>query len=209
MLRVRILALLGAASACAGLLSTPIRAEQDPWTLLEGLRSNLATTGPYTAIFDQTYVPAGFDSGDQETGHLSIDMPTCLRWNYHEGKSFLICDGTVHQWNDCEPGGRIFEIDPASEVGLDLLLVDIDTLRQRYNAESEIAEGGPVITLSVPPEQGLFRAAIELDKAGGLVRAMEYTDDEGNRTRFEITEYTKLEHMGLFRPPSEIEWTEE
>ncbi len=180
--------------------------------MLATLRASLADDGPYAARFAQTYIPAGFDTGDQETGHLSIAMPKCLRWNYDEGKSFLICDGVVHQWNENEPAGRIFEIDPASEVGLDLLLVDIESLRERYNAASSSSTtetGGAVISLSVPPDQGTFWAQIELDATGTLVQAMEYTDDEGNRTRFEISKYEKLDHMALFRPPSEIEWTEE
>jgi len=200
----------GVLGAALGLLAIPLPAVESPWVLLEGLRAALESAGPLTARFVQTYTPAGFSSSDEEGGHLSIWLPRCLRWNYDEGKSFLVCGGEVHQWNEDEPGGRVYEIDPTRETGLDLLLVDVDTLRERYVASSqELPDGSKVIDLAVPPEQGEFRARIFLNPEGTRVSALEYVDSEGNRTRFALEGYQRLEHTALFNPPAGVEWTRE
>lgn len=196
-----------AAALC--LVTLPVAAAESPWALLTSLRQALEEAGPLTARFTQTYIPAGFSDGDQETGHLSLLMPDCLRWNYDESKSFLICGGTVHQWNEDEPGGRIFDVDPQAEPGLDLLLVDIDVLRERYRAESEDGQDGDRIILTLPNEEGDFQARIHLDPTGTRVTRMEYTDSVGDLTRFEIEAWQTLDHEALFKPPTGREWAEE
>ena len=198
-------ALLGAV-----LLSAPLGASAaSPWELLEKLRTGLRTDGPMTARFDQTFIPAGFDSGDSESGFLSLWLPTCLRWSYEEGRSFLVCDGEVHQWNEDEPAGRVFEVDPAKEAGLDLLLIEVATLRERYVASAQEVDGVDVIELSMPPGQGSYHARITLDDQGTRVVAFEYVDDEGNRSQFTLSGYRSLGHTGLFRPPVGLEWNRE
>lgn len=185
-------------------------ADESPWQLLESMRTELRSSGPLTARFVQTYVPAGFDAGDQESGNLSLWLPTCLRWTYEEGRSFLVCDGTVHQWNEGEPAGRIFAVDPAEEAGLDLLLLDTATLRERYVASSQaLAGGGWAIDLSMPPGQGSYRARVSLDAGATRVVAFEYVDDEGNRTTFTIDNYKSVGHTALFRPPVGLQWTDD
>lgn len=192
------------------LAASPSGAADSPWTLLTHLREALEAAGPVTARFTQTYIPAGFSDGDQETGHLSLLMPDCLRWNYDEGKSFLICGETVHQWNEDEPGGRIFAVDPAAEPGLDLLLVDVPLLRERYRAESADGEPGALIVLTLPADDGGdLTARIQLDAAGERVTRMEYTDSAGDLSRFEIEAWQALEHEALFKPPVGREWTQE
>ena len=187
--------------------------EGSPWELLENLRNSLQEAGPTTAEFVQTYVPAGFTSGDEERGHLSIWLPDCLRWSYTEPavKHFLVCQREVFFWNEDEPGGRRSKIRPEEEPGLDLLLVQVATLRERYIAQSEkLEDGGYRITLAVPSESdGRFSAEIRLDPSWKRVVELKYTDDEGNLTRFRLSNDQPLRHTALFRPPEGIEWTEE
>lgn len=198
----------------AAILAAPAQAQEgSPWELLETLRNGLQEAGPMTAEFVQTYVPAGFKSGDEERGHLSIWLPDCLRWSYTEPaiKHFLVCQREVYFWNEDEPGGRRSKIRPEEEPGLDLLLVQVPTLRERYIAQSEkLEDGGYRITLAVPSEKdGRFSAEIRLDPSWKRVLELEYTDDEGNLTRFQLSNYQALRHTALFRPPEGIEWTEE
>lgn len=187
--------------------------EFSPWTLLEGLRDGMQSSGPMTSRFVQTYVPAGFSDGDTESGHLSMWLPDCLRWNYEEpqSKNFLVCQGEVYYWSEDEPGGRHYEIDPEEEAGLDLLLVPVSTLRQRYVASTEKQDDGSlVIALATPPAKGgSFSARIRLDESKTRVAGLEYTDHEGNLTRFQLTDYQRLSHTALFKPPGDVEWTEE
>lgn len=185
---------------------------ESPWALLEDLREGLVEAGATTAKFEQVFLPAGFDAGDTERGHLSLRLPGCLRWNYTEPetKHFLLCGDEVWFWNDLDPAGRHYRIDPENEPGLDLLLVDVDQLRERYVAESEKREDGTwEIRLATPAEAPQpFRATLVVDPVARRVVELRYTDAEGNRTRFEIGEYQELEHEALFKPPADMEWTQ-
>ncbi len=202
--------------AATGFAATPVLAtetENSPWVLLETLRSALQKSGPMTGRFTQTYVPAGFETGDRESGHLSIWLPDCLRWNYVEpqAKSFLVCQGEVYFWNEGEVAGRHYKIDPREEPGLDLLLVPVESLRERYVASSQkTKDGGFIISLALPEtEAGSFSAEIRLDASRQRLVGLEYTDTEGNLTRFLISEYAQLSHTALFKPPTDIRWTKE
>ncbi len=201
-----------AAVILAALAPTGARAVS-PWELLEKLRDDLQRSGPITAKFDQTYIPAGFKDGDRESGHLSIWLPDCLRWNYEkpQAKSFLLCGDEVYFWNQDESGGRHYRIEPEEEPGLDLLLVEVARLRERYVAANDkLADGTYAISLAMPPEtERPFSATIRLEPVSMRVVGMEYTDEEGNLTRFEFSEYQKLRHTALFQAPRDVEWTED
>lgn len=198
---------------CALLASPAALADDSPWQLLGDLRTSLEESGPVTGKFRQTYVPAGFDDGDTESGHLSIWLPRCLRWNYEEpeNKSFLLCEDEVWSWTSMEPGGSHYLIEPEEEVGLDLLLVDVDSLRERYVAESERRPDGTyTIALALPPSaESAFSAQIHFDPVAKRVVGLETVDEEGNRTLFEVSDYETLSHTALFQPPKDIQWTEE
>ncbi len=184
-----------------------------PWELLEKLREDLQRSGPITGKFQQTYVPAGFEEGDQESGFLSIWLPDCLRWNYEQpqAKSFLLCGEEVYFWNESESGGRNYRIEPEQEPGLDLLLVEVTKLKERYVASNvKLDDGTYEITLALPPDaERPFSARIRLEPVSMRVVGMEYTDEEGNLTQFEISDYQQLRHTALFKPPQGIEWTKE
>lgn len=188
-------------------------AGQSPWELLDELRSHLQEAGPVTGRFVQTYVPAGFSSGDRESGHMSMWLPDCLRWNYEEPekKSFLICQGQVWFWNDGESTGRRMEVDAESEPGLDLLLLPSDRLRSRYVSDAErLPDGGWRLRLETPRSAEVhLTARLEIDAERRVLRSLEHTDGEGNLTRFELQGTQPLHHTALFQPPPDMEWIAE
>ena len=194
------------------LLAAPATATS-PWELLVELRKSLQDSGPLTGRFQQTYIPAGFSTGDSESGHLSLWLPKCLRWNYEEPqeKSFLLCEGQVHAWNPDESSGRRYQVNAEEEPGLDLLLMDVDRLRERYVADSEqLSDGTYRISLSLPADvEGQWNARIHLEPVSRRIVGLEYTDGEGNLTRFELSAYEPLAHKALFNPPQDIEWIDE
>lgn len=195
------------------LLGTAPAAATSPWELLVELRQNLETNGPLTGRFQQTYIPAGFSNGDTESGHLSLWLPRCLRWNYEEpqAKSFLLCDEEVFFWNPGEPSGRHYAVKAQEEPGLDLLLMEVARLKERYVASSEkLSDGTFRISLTLPPDaEGQWSARIHIEPVAKRVVGLEYTDGEGNLTRFEISDYKPLQHTALFQPPQDIEWIDE
>ena len=125
----------------AGLLSAVAGARDDDgapeaWDALERLRSSFEAASPVAVAFSQTYTPAGFSSGDTESGVLSMDLPSCARWDYDDPfpRSYLLCDDIAYSWNPGESSGRRYEISADERRGLDLLRLDVDGLREQYAA---------------------------------------------------------------------------
>ncbi len=193
----------------------PAAESANPWDVLAALRAGLVKAGPITARFEQTYVPAGFSSGDVEKGHFSLWLPDCLRWSYVEPqvKSFLLCKKEAWAWNEEEEGGRHYRVEPEKEPGLDLMLLDLASLKERYSAEGRQLDGGLYeILLTVGKDKkdrndkkGLT-ARVRIDRAVQRVVGLEYRDEDGNLSRFAISEYQTLGHTALFQPPQDIQW---
>jgi len=184
----------------------------DPWTVLDRLRLELAADSPLRADFVQTYTPAGFSSGDSESGRLAAALPDCLRWDYVEpyGKSFLVCGSRAWSWVDGEPRGQRVTIEARNEAGLDLLLLRADELAQRYLARvSRQRDGGLELALEPLDEDSALAAAnLSVAVSGNRITALDYRDRDGNVTSFRFTNWMPLEAEGSFEPPTGIEWAE-
>lgn len=184
---------------------------RDPWTWLQEARDALATA-PLSASFTQAFRPAGFSGEDSESGHLHLDLPSCVRWDYLEpfAKSYLMCDEIVYVWNEGESSGRRFAIRAAEQPGIDLMTLQVDLLRDRYEAKVvAVADDQTELTLEpLEPESDLLSASVVLDSADRRPIRIEYTDRQGNRTRFDIEGYASSDDPNHFEPPAEIEWLE-
>lgn len=184
----------------------------DPWKTLQGVRASLVEAGPTGAAFVQTYVPAGFNSGDQESGTLALALPDCLRWDYLKPypKSFLLCGGVAHSWNPEDKTGRRYSVDRKNEPGLDLLLLGVEDLKRRYTATAKTADGGRIqVTLSPRQKvEELADAVLTVDPKSQRLVEVSYHDREGNLTRFQISSYRDLSGQAQFSPPKNIRWEE-
>lgn len=185
----------------------------DPWEALAGMRTWLAEASPGSADFTQTFVPAGFPSGDEESGRLAFAMPRCLRWDYSRPypKSFLICDDLFHSWNPEDRTGVRRRIRSEEEPGLDLLLLDAEALRQRYAATAVATPEGSVQVTLVPlePLLEIRGAVLTLDGASGRPDALEYRNTAGDTTRYALSDFRPLAAVDLFQPPEGITWQED
>lgn len=202
----------GSALAVSFLGVSPVAAE-DPWEALEAVRRDLGDAGPTQAEFRQTYLPAGFSSGESESGRMALDLPRCLRWDYREpyAKSYLLCDNTAWAWAEGDPAGQRQELEPRREPGLDLLLLGTEDLRQRYRADARTEGEGADARLRLEleplvPSAQLRRAVLVIDTGSRRLRRLETEDAEGNRTAFDIDAYAPLEEGVSFTPPEELEW---
>ena len=208
--RPPLFALLAALVALAAVARADEAAE--PWRELEKVRGELAHQSPLAAEFTQSYVPAGFESGDSESGRVALGLPDCLRWDYTNPypKSFLLCGGMVHTWNPEDKTGRRYAVDRQNEPGLDLLLLGVDDLKDRYRASSRPADGGRVEIALAPKEKlaELADASFVVDPDKQRLVQVSYHDREGNLTRFEIMAYRGLPRQGQFSPPPGIRWEE-
>jgi outer membrane lipoprotein-sorting protein len=204
----------GPSAASAALpASSSASSASDSWSWLARVRRSLVEAGPTSATFLQTYVPAGFTSGEKENGSLALHLPDCLRWDYQDPypKGFLLCGDMVHAWNPEDHTGRRYRIDRKNEPGLDLLLLGVDDLKARYSAVTRsVANGQVEIALSPKGKAGgLTDASLAIDPATLRVVEVSYHDREGNLTRFQIGSYRQLSQPGHFSPPSDIKWEEQ
>ncbi len=219
-----VLALASAGLAVAQAPAAPPAAapaqEVDPWASLKTVRQSLVEAGPAGASFVQTFIPTGFTSARRRTAKLALSLPDCLRWDYTAPypKSFLICGGVLYAWNDEDKTGRRYPRGSQEGPGLDLLLLGVDELKDRYRATGKAVEGGRVeIALfpkeSSPKDKGktseLTDATLTVDPSTKRVTGIAYHDREGNLTRFEITGYEDLPRQGRFTPPAGIKWEEQ
>jgi outer membrane lipoprotein-sorting protein len=187
--------------------------DADPWMTLKNVRQSLVDAGPTGANFVQTFTAAGFSSGDQESGRLALSLPDCMRWDYTTPfpKSFLLCGGTVHAWNEGDQTGHRYRVDRKKEPGLDLLLLGVDELKSRYQATAKAAADGKVEIALIPKKKDIAEltdATLTVDPASRRVVAVAYHDREGNLTRFEITGYQDLARQGSFSPPGGLRWVD-
>lgn len=183
-------------------------ASEAAWEELERARAELAA-GALEAEFVQTYVPAGFSSGDRESGRVYLALPNCLRWDYEEPypRRYLLCGQTVWAWSPDEPVGDRYLSVSRDEAGLDFLLLSVDRLRERYAARlGEPAEPVLVELSSLSDEAPFEHARITLDSASRRPARLEYTDRDGNLTSFALTSFRELEESDLFLPPEDVQW---
>jgi len=194
--------------ALALFLGASTAAAQDAWTEL-GQAHDAISDYAWSADFVQTYVPAGFSSGESEAGLVSLKIPGMLQWDYDlpYEKSFLIRGATAFTWNAGETSGRKTLLQPADLNHLALLELDLGALRQRYEAEASRTEAGVEIHL-VPLEAGheIRDATLTLEPETHHLVGLAYSDVEGNTTRFELSGHRVAAKPGLFSVPEDLDW---
>ncbi|MDX1383810.1 MAG: outer membrane lipoprotein carrier protein LolA [Thermoanaerobaculia bacterium] len=188
-------------------------AGEDAWQLLDEFRRHLRAESPLRASFTQTFVPAGFSTGEKESGRMALALPDCLRWDYDEpyAKSFLLCGDVFHYWNPGEDEGHIEEIEAEREPGLDLLLLEVSQLQERYEAEL-VAGERRMREIRLRPREAndyVAEAALVLDRGLERLLFLRYVDPEGSVTEFAISGWKKGAENGTFNPPEGVEWLEE
>ena len=208
---MRHLSLLTPLALAAALLAGPAAAETEAWSALAELRQRLESASPLTAEFEQTFIAAGFETGDSESGRVFIDLPACLRWDY-EGdfpNSFLLCGHLAHGWNDGETSGRRQYLAEGDEPGLDLLRLDVGELEKRYRARV-VEKGEELTAIELVAEDGrageVREATLWFGAGETGPRTLSYRDVEGNRTRFDFGAYRPVTDRSVFSPPAELEW---
>lgn len=197
----------------AGATAPAASAASDPWATLDAVRDSLVAAGPTQASFSQTYVPAGFSSGETERGTMALSLPDCLRWDYRQpyAKTFLLCGEVAHYWNAEDRAGRRYTVDREEEPGLDLLLLGVEQLKTRYRATQKRAANGRVEVELVPRRriEAVAAASLLVDPAADRLVGISYRDREGNATRFTISDYRRLTGDTTFDPPRGVRFQEQ
>ena len=134
-------------------------------------------------------------------------------WLYDppNAKSFLLCESTIFTWIDGDPAGRRFDLEDSSEPGIDLLRLELDQLRERYEASLTSAGDGSLLITLLPTSSlnPVAEARLRVDSESQRLLMLEYRDREGNATRFDIDRYEPLDNTERLEPPAEIEWLDD
>jgi hypothetical protein len=201
------------ATAAGGAAEAP---SSEAWKRLDELRQAMIRAGVLSATFRQTFTPVGFSAGDSESGQVWLGLPDCLRWDYREPdpKGFLLCGAELHSWVPGDPVGHRAHVDPANEAGLDLLLLPVSALAERYSANLE--SDGAIRLVGKPrvggsreaASPGLLEARLTTDRGGQRLSAIDTVDGEGSRTRFDFGSWSVETDRARFHPPP-LDWAED
>lgn len=200
---------LGLAAAIHGQTApAPGEDQTEAWEALIATRNVLAHA-PRAIPFEQTFVPAGFSTGDRETGVASFDLPDCVRWDYldPDPRSYLLCGETVLAWNEGEDSGRRLRLRGGESGAFELWLSPIEELKDSYRAK--LARDGTSVRIQPLDEAEFVSAEILVDDESGLPLRFEYRDLEGSVTSFLFgqPELLDADDRRFELPP--LEWIDE
>ncbi len=202
-LALPLLALLALAAGAPALTA------QDAWSAVAAARAGFEDAA-WTADFVQTWVPAGFSTGERETGRVSLALPGALRWDYEVPypKSILVRLDTAYSWNPGESSGRRVFLAPEEREHLALLELDLPALRERFSAVARPAADDRLEVALTPRDDGneIREALLTLDSRSHRLLAVGYLDGEGNRTDFTFSGHRPVAGADPFTPPDDLEW---
>jgi outer membrane lipoprotein carrier protein len=145
------------------------------------------------AQFKHSFTAKGFKTPQVESGTVLFGKLPQMRWTYQspEQKVFVF-DGT-RSWFFV-PADRqvtVATVDDAARRDLPFLLLGDPASRGRNFVVTEKKQGNLIVaTMQAKSAAGLVRTAtITITPADHLVRAITYSDREGNRTSFEFSGY--------------------
>jgi len=176
-------------------------ATSQPTGLLDRVAAELRSAPCWRADFEQRYVPAGFDTGATDRGHLTLVHPGSLRFDYEgeQGRLFAT-DGSVARYLDL---GAVtctaVRIDATTWGKLPLAAVlDPGAARAAFAIEGE----GRRLTLTphqTTPE--LARVEVEIGP-DGLPASVTIVDGSGNHNGFALSRWERVDlpDASFFRP---------
>ncbi len=145
------------------------------------------------AQFTQRFTPKGFKNAQAESGAVLFGALPAMRWSYTapEQKIFVF-DGT-RSWFyvPADKQVTVGRIDDNRKRDLPFLLISDPAARQKYFVVREQSRGGAITTTLQPRDAAAMVRSIAIitGAADHLIRSVEYTDREGNRTAFELSGY--------------------
>ena len=181
----------------------------------KSVRQSLVDAGPTGAGFVQTYIPAGFSSGEKESGRLALSAARLPAVGLH-GPLSQELPALRRRGPRLERGGQVRPALPGGPQERARARPAAARRRRpqdRYQATAKAARRRAVEIALLPKEKGkkseLTDATLTVDPGEQAGDGIAYHDREGNLTRFEITGYQDLPRQGRFSPPAGIRWEDQ
>jgi chaperone LolA len=145
------------------------------------------------ARFSQSFTPKGFRNAQVESGTVLFGPMPKMRWTYDRPESKLfVFDGSMSWFY--VPADRqvtVARLTDARRREMPFLLIGDAAARQAAFSIREKKRGASVVTTLQPRAAGgMIRSVTLVTKAAEhTIESIEYTDREGNRTRFDLSGY--------------------
>ena len=162
--------------------------------------------------FVQRFTPKGFKNAQSESGSVVFGNLPMMRWSYSSPEEKIFVFDGSKSWLYV-PGDRqvtVGRIDENRKRELPFLLLgDPEARAKSFSVKEQSVRGTVVTTLQPLDASAIIRSiVITTGEADHLIRAVEYTDREGNRTVFELSGYhPRAAPAELFRftPPAGVQ----
>jgi outer membrane lipoprotein carrier protein len=171
-----------------------------------------ATLPSFEANFTQSFTPKGFRNAQTESGSVLFGTLPMMRFTYSKPEQKLFVFDGERSWfySPADRQVTVARIDEARKRELPFLLIGDPVERERaFVVREQKQRGSVVITLQPRDAAGRIRtAALTVDPSTHLIQAIEYTDREGNRTRFDFSGYHRVTpgpNAFQFTPPAGVQ----
>jgi outer membrane lipoprotein carrier protein len=145
----------------------------------------------YEATFTQRFLPRGYKKEQVESGRVVFGAAPASRWTYEapEPKTFVFDGTTSWMFVPADATVMIHKVTAEEKNRLPFfVLADPGRLDEWYRVETP---GKGRTKLTATNDEALLRSIeVELDDQA-RPRVLEYTDSQGNRTRFELANWKK------------------
>ena len=184
-------------------VAPPDERPRDARDLLARIQKAYAKSPSVTVSFVQTYAPAGFAETAPETGRLTLQAPSQLRFDYDgkEGKLFTFDGKAARQYvaQDRQLVLKTLSAEERARLPL-LFLEEPEALLTRYEVVFRAADNGLYEAALTPRAGQEPKKLVLLASAGGEVKRLVITDRADNRTTFTFTQ----RQAGKGRPASDF-----
>lgn len=164
------------------------------------------------AQFTQRFTPKGFKNAQSESGSVVFGTLPMMRWSYTspEEKLFVFDGSRSWLYVPADKQVTVGHIDENRKRELPFLVLGDPQARAKYFSVTEKSGNGTVATNLQPKDAAAMirNLVITTGAADHLIRTVEYTDREGNRTVFELSGYhPRAAAADLFRftPPAGVQ----
>ncbi len=155
------------------------------------------------ASFTQRFLPRGYKNEQVESGTVVFGESPKSRWTYHspEEKTFVFDGTTSWMYVPADETVTIHKVTDGEKARLPfVLLSNPDDLIAAF----EYAERGAQMILTARSKDQLLALIVVEISDSGVVRQLQYEDQQGNRTSFDLEELHPVEAtpgMFAFVPP--------
>ena len=164
------------------------------------------------ASFTQSFTPKGFTKSQVESGTVVFGALPMMRWTYSkpEEKVFVFDGSQSWFYVAADKQVTVAKIDDRRRSELPFLLIGDAAARDRLFVVKESKRGNDVIVTLQPRDASAMIRNVTLTIAPNtnLIRQLEYSDRDGNRTVFEFSGFHRRAtspELFRFTPPAGVQ----